>query len=80
MREFRKGETDHYDLDFGSYRKMILTRAARVKGPFTVETSEGPLACQDGWLALDASGNFYPIADEVFQATYELAKEEMDAT
>ncbi len=53
------------------YQKKVLTRAVRVDGPFTVETSEGPLTCEDGYLAIDARGYPYPIATEEFHLIYE---------
>jgi hypothetical protein len=54
------------------YRKTALTHAIRVAGPFTVETSEGPLTCEDGYLAVDARGYPYPIAAGEFELIYEL--------
>jgi hypothetical protein len=53
------------------FRKVALTSATRIDGPFTVATSEGPLHCADGWLALDARGYPYPIATEEFALIYE---------
>lgn len=53
------------------YRKVALTRAVRIDGPFEVETSEGPLRCQDGYLALDARGYPYPIAADEFELIYQ---------
>lgn len=53
------------------YRKKVLTSAHRIGGPFVVETSEGPLRCEDGWLAVDARGYPYPIADDEFRLIYE---------
>jgi hypothetical protein len=53
------------------YRKVALTHATRIDGPFTVVTSEGPLECQDGYLALDARGYPYPIAADEFGLIYE---------
>lgn len=61
---------------FQRYRKRVLTRAMRVHGPFEVETSEGVLSCQDGWLALDSQDNPYPISDQEFRAIYEPADDE----
>ena len=55
------------------YRKHALTRAVRVNGPFVVQTSEGPLRCEDGYLALDARGYPYPIAADEFDLIYEPA-------
>jgi hypothetical protein len=48
--------------DWRTFRKIALTRMIRIEGPFTVQTSEGPLRCEDGWLAMDARGYPYPIA------------------
>ena len=42
----------------------------RIDGPFTVETAEGPLRCEDGWVALDTNGDPYPIAADVEAASY----------
>lgn len=55
------------------YRKHALTRAIKIDGPFTVETSEGPLTCDDGYLAVDARGYPYPIASDEFHMIYERA-------
>jgi hypothetical protein len=55
------------------YRKIALTHAIRVAGPFTVETSEGPLNCADGYLAVDARGYPYPVAADEFELIYEPA-------
>lgn len=56
-----------------TYRKHALTSAIRIDGPFEVETSEGKLTCQDGWLAIDKRGYPYPIADDEFRMIYEEA-------
>lgn len=60
-------------LTFSLYRKKRLTQATRVSGPFEVETTEGTLRCEDGWLALDSKGNPYPISSDEFDAIYEIA-------
>lgn len=39
------------------YRKTSLTRMKRIDGPFTVETSEGPLRCEDGFAAGSLAGD-----------------------
>lgn len=52
------------------YRKKVTTRAVKIDGPFTVQTSEGPLHCEDGYLAVDARGYPYPIATEEFNLIY----------
>lgn len=59
------------DPAWGTFRKTSLTRAIRHHGPFVVETSEGPLHCADGWVAVDARGYPYPIAAEEFEMIYE---------
>lgn len=55
---------------WGKYRKHTPTRAVRISGRFQVVTREGTLACEDGWLALDQNGDPYPVAADVFTATY----------
>ena len=55
----------------GMYRKALLTRATRLRWPFKVETSEGLMECEDGWLAWDVAGNPYPIAANVFAQSYD---------
>jgi hypothetical protein len=77
MRCFELGVTPAFlpSLTFTTYRKKVLTRATRVDGPFQVETTEGILTCQDGWLAFDARGNPYPIANDEFNLIYEAVKE-----
>jgi hypothetical protein len=57
--------------NFPVWRKAALTRAARIPRPFTVETTEGVMTCEDGWLAVDTEGNPYPIARDVFEKSYE---------
>lgn len=59
------------DADWRTFQKKVPTRAVRVSGPFTVQTSEGPLGCKDGWLAIDARGYPYPIAADEFELIYE---------
>lgn len=59
---------------WASFRKTSLTRAIRIHGPFRVETSESenePFFCEDGWLAIDARGYPYAIADAEFTQIYE---------
>ena len=57
------------------YRKTSLTKMIRMDGPFRVETSEGWLTCQDGYLAMDARGYPYPIAADEHAKIYEEAQE-----
>lgn len=53
------------------FRKKVTTMAIRMEGQFQVETSEGPIHCPDGWLAVDQRGYPYPIPDDEFQLIYE---------
>jgi hypothetical protein len=57
--------------DWRPYRKVVATSMLRIDGPFTVETSEGPLHCEDGYLAVDARGYPYPIAIDEHAMIYE---------
>lgn len=66
--------TEHLPSDpatWGTYRKQVPTQAIKIDGPFTVNTSEGPLTCSDGYLAMDARGYPYPIATDEFELIYE---------
>jgi hypothetical protein len=59
---------------WAEFRKKVNTRAIRIEGPFRVDTSESesePFFCEDGWLAIDARGYPYAIADDEFQLIYE---------
>lgn len=69
--EYNAGHLPTDPEEWPVYRKTALTRALRVQGPFVVETSEGRLRCQDGYLAMDARGYPYPIATEEFEQIYE---------
>lgn len=68
--------TDHMPPSFADearlYRKTPLTKMLRINGPFRVETSEGPLECQDGYIAVNARGYPYPIAADEQELIYEL--------
>jgi len=63
------------DLDgitgWKTYRKKSWTTAARIDGPFAVQTRAGELICMDGYLALDSKGRPYPIAKDEFDIIYE---------
>lgn len=54
-----------------SFRKTIPTKMVKMEGPFTVETREGWLTRQDGWLAIDADGYPYPIDPVIHALSYE---------
>jgi hypothetical protein len=70
---YRLENVGNLDLGFEAYRKTALTKAVRVDGPFVVESREGKLVCEDGYLAIDAHGWPYPIARDEFEAIYEAA-------
>lgn len=65
------GEGNLPEGDWRQFRKVVPTNMVRIDGPFTVETSEGPLHCTDGWLAVDARGYPYPIAADEQALIYE---------
>lgn len=72
VQRFAAGDLDRLAVgQWPVFRKVALTRAVRIEGPFIVETSEGPLHCEDGWLAVDARGYPYPIAAGEFEMIYE---------
>lgn len=44
----------------------------RVDGPFVVHTAEGPLRCEDGYVAFDPmSGHVWPVDAEYVAMHYE---------
>lgn len=54
-----------------AYRKLTVTRARFIGGPFTVETSAGTVDMPDGgFLALDEEGYPYPISVDIMKQTY----------
>lgn len=69
MTTFSKGNVPD-NLQFNTFRKKVDTQAARIKGEFKVETSEGPLTCKDGYLCMDARGYPYPVAKDEFDLIY----------
>jgi len=70
MKKFTKKNLGDYSR-WPKYRKQHLIQATRVIGPFEVETREGTLTCNDGWLAIDSDGHPYPVAAEEFDKIYE---------
>lgn len=72
---FDKATTDAMleSMEWREFNKRVTTKAMRIAGPFTVDTREGTLPCEDGWLAIDAHGWPYPIAADEFDAIYEEA-------
>jgi hypothetical protein len=57
--------------EFKAYRKTDTTLVTRVMGEVKVVTREGVMSVRDPWIAIDANGWPYPIADDVFQKSYE---------
>jgi hypothetical protein len=58
---------------FRTYRKTVPTLARAMPVAFTVETLEGTLSGHAGdYLCLDAKGNPYPCAKDIFLAGYTL--------
>lgn len=71
---------DHLpDGDFELYSKTEPIEAIRLDGPFTVETREGRVTTDDGWLALDSGGYPYPIAADEFDQVYAPYDETVEA-
>lgn len=58
------------------FRKIVPTPMIRINGPFVTETREGPLTCNNGWLAVDQQGFPYPIEANEHARTYELITDE----
>lgn len=52
------------------YRKVVATDMVRMDGPFCVQTREGFITCQDGFLAVDSGGWPYPIAADEHARIY----------
>lgn len=55
------------------FRKTQSTKAIRINRPFAVITIHGgdaQLGAAGDWLAIDAEGHPYPIADSVFRASF----------
>lgn len=72
MKTFKKGDVPQ-TREWKWYQKKLRTRAIKIDGPFEVETSEGKLTCQSGYLCVDARGYPYPVATDEFTLIYETA-------
>lgn len=59
------------DGEWQSFRKTQPIRAMRMDGPFSVQTREGVVKSDGGWLALDSDDQPYPIAEDEMEAVYE---------
>jgi hypothetical protein len=52
----------------------------RMKGPFEVDTAEGRMSCQDGYLAYDhLTGHMWPVAADYVVLHYDRVSEEVVA-
>lgn len=69
------GELLELEGGWKAAQKKGLTVVRRMPGPFEVDTSEGVMRCEDGWLALDTAGNPYPIAAGVFARSYVVVRD-----
>lgn len=71
MQTFSKEDLEDLDnLDWKEYEKIGTTKMIKINGPFTVQTSEGDLTCQDGFLAIDRRGFPYPIDSDEHALIY----------
>lgn len=77
MRELEAAGFNLGEIEERAYRKRpVVIRARRIPEPFTVETLEGTMQGKAGdWLVTGLKGEQYPVDDEIFRATYELADE-----
>jgi hypothetical protein len=70
----------HLPEGFREYRKVETTQAVRVSGQVKVVTREGIMSVKDPWIAIDANGWPYPIADDVFQKSYEAVEPSIESS
>lgn len=67
-----KGELEGMVVEsWPRYSKSRLTPMLRIEGPFAVESSEGTLVCEDGYLAVDSHGSPYPISAAEQESIYD---------
>lgn len=60
------------------FRKRQATHMAPIGGPATIVTCDGPVTLPvgwRGWVAIDATGHPYPVAEDVHRRSYEPAGE-----
>ena len=69
-RVFDKDSIPSDEAGWGIWRKHALTKALRINGSFQVETTEGTISCQDGYLCVDSRGYPYPVAKDEFEKIY----------
>lgn len=77
MRKLEASGFDLLELESRAYRKRpVVIRARRIPAPFTVEALGGTMQGKAGdWLVTGLKGEQYPVDDEIFRATYEIADE-----
>lgn len=66
-------------LEFKPHRKKAITQIARVEGQFTCMTSNGPVQCDNGYVAIDRDGYPYPISVKAFDEAYVEINSEAEA-
>lgn len=67
------------DSEFQEYTKKVPTWAVQLPRDAIIPTKEGELRASEGdYLALDEDGYPYPISQDTFERTYELAEDEGD--
>lgn len=55
-------------------RRPSVLQARQIDEPFSVQTPHGVVEGQAGdWVAIDANGDPYPIAADVFEAAFDAA-------
>lgn len=72
MSDITKADIDRFT--FGEYRKVGTTKLSYelLEKGTSVATLEGEYVCAEpSRLAIDASGNVYPVAESVVQKSYE---------
>lgn len=72
MKTFKNGDIPSSG-EWKRHQKKVKTLALKIDGPFEVQTSEGTLTCQDGYLCIDARGYPYPVATDEFNLIYKPA-------
>ena len=71
MKVFSKDNVGDYRR-WPKYKKKFDPHMLEIDGPFIVETSEGRLYCEEGFVAIDSQGSPYPISKKEHGRIYEL--------
>jgi hypothetical protein len=69
MLKFKRGGIDADELTL--CRKKNEKLAARVDGPFQVETPHGLVGCEDGYVVMEDDGNIGLMEKRVFEKQFE---------